>query len=125
MRCNGCAAAGINFAASLISLFAGEGDLKETIKIGSLMGWDSDNPTATWGGLIGFMIGKDGVEKAFNRTFSEEYNIHRTRQNFPNGVDNFSNMANVGIFITDRVVQEELGGGIDLNNDIWYIPMEN
>ena len=23
------------------------------------MGWDSDNPTATWGGLIGFMIGKD------------------------------------------------------------------
>ena len=27
LRCNGCFAAGINFAASLISLFAGEGDL--------------------------------------------------------------------------------------------------
>ena len=114
LKCNGCFAAGINFAASLVSLFAGEGDLKETIKMGSLMGWDSDNPTATWGGLIGFMIGKDGVEKAFDRSFSEEYNIHRTRQNFPKGVDNFSNMANVGIFITDRVVQEDLGGGIDL-----------
>ena len=49
MKCNACAAAGINFAASIISLFAGEGDLKETIKIGSLAGWDSDNPTATWG----------------------------------------------------------------------------
>ena len=42
MRCNACAAAGINFAASIVSLFAGEGDLKETIKIGSLAGWDSD-----------------------------------------------------------------------------------
>ena len=122
MRCNGCAAAGINFAASLISLFAGEGDLKETIKLGSLMGWDSDNPTATWGGLIGFMIGKDGVENAFERTFSEKYNIHRTRQNFPNAVDNFTDMANIGVFITDRVIQNELGGGIDLNNNLWYIP---
>jgi len=122
LKCNGCFAAGINFAASLISLFAGEGDLKETIKLGSLMGWDSDNPTATWGGLIGFMIGRDGVEKAFNRTFSEKYNIHRTRQNFPNGVDNFSNMAKLGIYITDRVIQDEIGGGIDLNKNIWYIP---
>ena len=125
LRCNGCFAAGINFAASLVSLFAGEGDLKETIKLGSLMGWDSDNPTATWGGLIGFMIGKDGVEKAFNRTFSEEYNIHRTRQNFPNGVDSFSNMANLGVYITDRVIQEELEGGIDLDKNIWYIPKSN
>ena len=122
LKCNGCFAAGINFAASLISLFAGEGDLKETIKLGSLMGWDSDNPTATWGGLIGFMIGHHGVEKAFNREFSEEYNIHRTRQNFLNGIDNFSNMANIGVFITDRVIQEELGGGIDLENNLWYIP---
>ena len=122
LKCNGCFAAGINFAASLVSLFAGEGDLKETIKLGSLMGWDSDNPTATWGGLIGFMIGRDGVEKAFNRTFSEKYNIHRTRQNFPNGVDNFSNMAKLGIYITDRVIQDEIGGGIDLNKNIWYIP---
>jgi hypothetical protein len=125
LRCNGCFAAGINFAASLVSLFAGEGDLKETIKLGSLMGWDSDNPTATWGGLIGFMIGKDGVEKAFDKTFSEEYNIHRTRQNFPNGVDNFSNMANLGVYITDRVIQDNLGGGIDLNKNIWYIPKLN
>ena len=125
LKCNGCFAAGINFAASLVSLFAGEGDIKETIKLGSLMGWDSDNPTATWGGLIGFMIGKDGVEKAFDRTFSEKYYIHRTRQNFPNGVDNFSNMAKLGVYITDRVIQDELGGGIDLNKNIWYVPKLN
>lgn len=72
--CNGCFAAGINFASSLISLFYGEGNIVETIKIGTLAGWDSDNPTATWGGLLGFMIGKEGVEKAFNRKFSNQFN---------------------------------------------------
>lgn len=121
--CNGCFAAGINFGASIISLLYGEGDLKETIKMGALMGWDSDNPTATWGGLLGFMIGKDGVEKAFGRKFSNQFNIHRTRQNFPNnGLDSFPNMAEKGIFIIDRVVQEHMQGGIDLEKDVWYIP---
>ncbi|MEO0529287.1 MAG: ADP-ribosylglycohydrolase family protein [Planctomycetota bacterium] len=62
---NGCAAAGINFAASLVSLYYGAGDLKETIKIGTLAGWDSDNPTATWGGLLGFLHGRQAVEEAF------------------------------------------------------------
>ncbi|WP_297090436.1 ADP-ribosylglycohydrolase family protein [uncultured Draconibacterium sp.] len=80
--CNACFAAGINFAASLVSLFYGEGDLLETIKIGTLAGWDSDNPTATWGGLIGFMMGKTAIEEAFDRKFSNQFNIHRTRVGF-------------------------------------------
>lgn len=123
LYCNGCFAAGINFAVSLVSLFYGEGDIIETIKIGALAGWDSDNPTATWGGLIGFMIGKEGVEKAFGRSFADQFNIHRTRQGFPNdGIDTFSNMAEKGVFIIDRVVQEEMNGGIDLAKDVWYIP---
>ena len=122
LDCNGCFAAGINFAASLVSLFYGEGDIKETIKIGSLAGWDSDNPTATWGGLLGFMIGKEGIEKAFNRKFSNRFNIHRTRRNFPNSVDTFENMARTGLFVIDRVVQEEMGGGVNLKDNVWYIP---
>ena len=121
--CNGCFAGGINFAASIVSLLYGEGDLKETIKIGVLSGWDSDNPTATWGGILGFMYGKKGVEDTFGRKFSEKFNIHRTRVNFPNdGMDNFNNMAKTGIYIIDRVVQEEMGGGVDLAKDVWYIP---
>lgn len=126
LYCNGCFAAGINFASSLVSLFYGEGDLKKTIKVGALAGWDSDNPTATWGGLIGFMIGKDGVEKAFGRKFSNQYNIHRTRQNFPNGgIDSFENMAKKGLIITDRVIKEEMGGTIDLEKNMWTIPLND
>ena len=121
--CNGCFVGGINYAASMISFLYGEGDLKETIKIGVLTGWDSDNPTATWGGLLGFMYGKEGVENTFGRKFSEKFNIHRTRVNFPNdGMDDFINMAKTGVYIVDRVVQEEMGGGVDLDKDVWYIP---
>ena len=123
IACNGCFAAGINFAASLVSLFYGEGDIRETIKIGTLAGWDSDNPTATWGGLLGFMLGRDGIENAFNRKFADRYNIHRTRQNFPGkGIDTFDDMAQKGLFVIDRVVQEEMGGGVDLKKNVWYIP---
>jgi len=123
LYCNGCFAAGINYAASIVSLLYGEGDIVETIKIGVLAGWDSDNPSATWGGLLGFMIGKEGVEKAFGQKFSNRFNIHRTRQNFPNeGIDTFENMAEKGVLIIDRVVQEQMKGGIDLEKNIWYIP---
>ncbi len=101
----------------------GEGDYQNTVKIAVLAGWDSDNPAATWGGLLGFMLGKDGIEQAFDRHFADRFNIHRTRRNFANdGVDSFWSMAQKGIFVIDRAVQEEMDGGIDLLNDQWLIP---
>ncbi|WP_242083593.1 ADP-ribosylglycohydrolase family protein [Aestuariivivens sediminis] len=126
LYCNGCFASGINFASSIISLLYGEGDLKETIKIGSLAGWDSDNPTATWGGLLGFLLGKEGIEEAFDRKFASKYNIHRTRIGFPNnGIDDFKNMAEKGIKVIDMVVQEQMDGVVDLKRNIWCIPRHN
>ena len=125
LYCNGCFAAGINFASSLVSLFYGEGDIKNTIKIGTLSGWDSDNPTSTWGGLIGFLIGKEMIEKEFNTNFSSKFNIHRTRQNFPNnGIDSFNYMAAEGIKVIDRVVEKELKGKINLVKNTWVIPFK-
>ena len=122
LYCNGCFAAGINFAASLVSLFWGEGDLKKTIKIGTLSGWDSDNPTSTWGGLLGFILGKDGVEKVFDRVFSNQYFIHRTRQNFDDDIDSFDKMSEKGLIIITRLVERDLGGRFDSKNELWYIP---
>ena len=121
--------AGINFAASLISLFYGAGDILRTIKIGALCGWDSDNPTATWGGLLGFMIGKEGIEREFDKNnFSDTYWIHRTRRNFPDhtpnieGEDTFELMSKRGVNIIDRIVVEEIKGKVDHVKGIWYIP---
>jgi hypothetical protein len=122
--CNGCFAAGINFAASIVSLLYGEGDYKETVKIAVLAGWDSDNPAATWGGLLGFMNGRQGIESMFGREFSTRFNIHRTRRGFPldNGIDNFGTMAENGLRIVDRVVAEQMGGSTDTEADAWIIP---
>ncbi len=122
LYCNACYAAGINFAASLISLFYGEGNLKATIKIGALAGWDSDNPTATWAGLLGFMYGKKGIEAAFGRKFAERFHIHRTRRNFTHGVDHFDRMAEQGCSIVDRVVQELMGGKLNSQQQEWVLP---
>jgi len=125
MYCNGCFAAGINFAASLVSLFYGEGDFKETVKIAVLAGWDADNPAATWGGLLGFMQGRKSLEQAFEMKLSNQFNIHRTRQNFPQaGLDTFEEMARKGVSIVDRVVQEDLAGQLDLQGNTWLIPTQ-
>jgi len=124
LGCNGCVSASINFAASLVSLFFGEGDWKETVKIAVLAGWDSDNPAATWGGLLGFMEGQQGIERIFGRKFSGRYNIHRTRTGFPapNGVDTFVEMSATGLKVIDRAVVEEMGGRV--TEDVWLIPAQ-
>lgn len=126
LYCNGCFASGINFGASLISLFYGEGDIRETIRIATLAGWDSDNPAATWGGLLGFIIGREGVEDAFGGPLSDRFNIHRTRRGFPDdGMDTFPAMAERGVAVTERVILDRLGGRISQDGRAWEIPLRN
>ncbi len=112
---------GINFAASMVSLFYGEGDYKKTIRIGCMCGWDSDNPTSTWGGLLGLLYGHEGLQAHFNKTdFSDDYNIARTRFNMPIPLDNFTDMAERGVTIIDDIVVGAMGGSIE--GDRWIIP---
>lgn len=124
--CNGCFASGINFAASIVSLLYGEGDYVKTVKIAVLAGWDSDNPAATWGGLLGFLLGREGLEALFGRQFSNRFDIHRTRRGFPvpDGIDSFPNMAQNGVRVVDRVVQDEMGGSVSELDDTWRIPTQ-
>jgi hypothetical protein len=113
--------AGSNFGLSMISLIYGEGDLPRTVQIGSLAGMDSDNPTATWGGLLGFLYGYEGVQQAYDYyDFSDKYWIARTRVNFARDWDTFTALAERGLGIVDRVVVEHMGGAI--RGDTWIIP---
>lgn len=118
----------INFAASLVSLFYGEGDIVRTLKIGTLVGWDSDNPTATWGGLLGFMLGHQGVKNAFQiASISDTYWIHRTRRNFPDttperaGETSLKEMAKMAINVIDWMVVEPMGDTLSADNNYWII----
>ena len=112
---------GINFGASIISLFYGGGDFRRTVQIATLAGWDSDNPTATWGGLLGLLYGHQGLEEYFGKTdFSDHYWIERTRPGLPRPTDRISEMADRGVGIIDRVVSESMGGVLEGGN--WRIP---
>jgi PKD repeat protein len=102
---------GSNFGFSIVSLLFGEGDFKRTVQIGTLSGQDSDNPTATWGGLLGFIYGFKGLEEHFDKyDFSEQYDINRTRINFGEGLDTFSAMAERLLPLIDKVVVERMNG---------------
>jgi len=122
--------AAINFGASLVSLLYGDGDLPRTLRIGTLAGWDADNPTATWGGLLGFLLGRDGVEEALGRRdLSDTYRISRTRRSFPDrtpdqeGEDSFPLMAERALGVVDRTVTREMGGRRESARDLWLIPL--
>jgi hypothetical protein len=113
---------GSNFGLSMISLMYGEGDLQRTVQIGSLAGMDSDNPTATWGGLLGFLYGYYGVQSAYDEyDFNDVYWIGRTRVNFSPDWDTFTALGERGVSIVDRVVVEQMGGSI--KGDTWLIPI--
>jgi hypothetical protein len=124
LYCNGCFAAGINFAASLLSYFYGAGDMQDTIKIAVLAGWDSDNPAATWGGLYGLMLGADRVEQQFGQKLSRRFDIHRTRKGFANnGQTDFATMAAQGVAVTDKVVLQLMQGRLSKDKQCWLIPL--
>ncbi len=73
--------------------------------------------------MLGFMPGKQDVEDAFGRRFSDRFDIHRTRKGFANnGIDTFASMAEKDVAIVDRVVQEEMSGSVDFENGAWSIP---
>ena len=81
-------------------------------------------------GLIGFLIGREGVESAFpDVKFSDTYQISRTRRNFPDhtpdleGEDTFELMAVRGCEVVDRVVEELLDGNVDRGKGVWELPL--
>lgn len=119
----------VNFATGLIALLYGECDLPRTIQIGTLSGWDSDNGTATMGGLLGFLLGESGVRAAFAPApLSERYWITRTRDNLPDLVappgdgieDTFTLMAERMIPVCRRAIVES-GGLVDANSNTWLV----
>ena len=106
----------VNFATGVMTLLYGGGDLQRSIQIGTLSGWDSDNPTATIAGLIGQVLGEQGVRDAFpDQDLSLLYNIDRTRDGLPDyfpsddadpgdAEDTFTLMAQRMVGVIDRTV---------------------
>jgi hypothetical protein len=117
----------VNFATGLIALLYGEGDFRRTVQIGTLNGWDSDNGTATMGGLLGLMYDYEALAEQFPGVIlSDRYNIHRTREtlpdylpNDPGAEDTFAMMAERMLPFVERTVIEA-GGSAERGS--WTLP---
>lgn len=97
--------------------------MRETLKIAVLAGWDSDNPTATWGGLYKLMLGKDGVTQQFGQPLSSRFDIHRTRKGFAtDGKTDFDTMAREAVEVIDKVVPQLMRGRRSADGHCWLIP---
>lgn len=112
----------VNFATAILALLFGEGDLPRTIQIGSLSGWDSDNGTATMGGLLGMMLGTDEIRAQFpDVEISDRYEMV-TRVGFDETDDTFGAIALRMAPLVDTVV--EAGGGASEPTS-WSIAVED
>jgi hypothetical protein len=128
-RYRGWTESSVNLAGGLIALLYGGGDLDETIRIGSLTGWDSDNGTATVAGVVALLVGPSSVTDAWpDETFSDRYDIDRTRDALPDYLpgdpdaqDTFSLLAQRMIPLVHRAIIGA-GGRHDPIADAWILP---
>lgn len=119
----------VNFGAAIVCLLYGQGDLLETIRIGTLTGWDSDNPTASMGGLIGLMLGADGVRASFPADdLSDRYWISRTRDAMPDYLPSDPEAEDLLSALSQRMLARvddtvRMNAGI-ANSTGWLIPQQ-
>jgi hypothetical protein len=117
----------VNFGSGLIALLYGQGDFRRTVQIGALSGWDSDNGTATMGGLLGLMMGYDSLAAQFpERELSDRYRIHRSRPEMPDllpadpdAQDTFAMMAQRMLPWVEATIRS--AGGM-VAGDVWTLP---
>jgi len=120
----------VNLATGTMALLYGEGDFRRTVQIGTLSGWDSDNGTATMGGLLGLLLGYDALLAQFpGVTLSDRYQIARTRDNLPDYLpedgqaeDTFTLMAERMLPIVEQTI---LDGGGSVDGGTWYLPPDH
>lgn len=81
----------VNFASTVMALLYGGGDLRATLDIAGLAGWDADNNMTTSAGLIGAIHGFDDLPEPFASATDVYFNQDLT--NLPE-YDSVSNIAN-------------------------------
>ncbi|MEK6701651.1 MAG: ADP-ribosylglycohydrolase family protein [Planctomycetota bacterium] len=122
----------VNFASTCAGMLYGQGDYKRTVQICTLWGWDSDNSTATLGGLIGLMLGYNQLTAQFPaQVFSDRFNIYRTRDNLTDYLpvdaaaeDTLTLMAQRMLPICERMIVQG-GGLVDAPGGVggkWLLP---
>ena len=80
----------VNFAATVMALLYGDGDLRATLNIAGLAGWDADNNMTTAAGLIGVIVGFDALPEPFASASDVYFN-----EDLSGDLPQFDSVANI------------------------------
>ena len=80
----------VNYAATVMALLYGDGDLSATLDIAGLAGWDNDNNMTTAAGILGVIIGFDELPEPFASATDVYFN-----QDLVGGLPQFDSVENI------------------------------
>ncbi len=102
--------ANLNGACSILALLYGKGDFQNTLDLSCAMGFDADNQAATMSGLLGVIIGTEGLPKnlvspipgvEWEKPFNDTYK-NFTRHDMPDA--SLEDMARRMAVIGDKII---------------------
>jgi hypothetical protein len=106
----------VNFAATIMALLYGDGDMQRTVDIAGLAGWDADNNMTTAAGLLGVIVGFDGLPSEFRNATDVYFNQDLTGDLPP--FDSVTNIADrtvrLGELVMFRNGAQRVGGVYEL-----------
>lgn len=97
----------VNFAATIMALLYGDGDLVETVTLAGLAGWDADNNMTTSAGLLGLIIGYEKLPEPF-RSSTDIYFNQDVTGDLPE-FDTVSNISKRTVALGEAVVLQSGG----------------
>jgi ADP-ribosylglycohydrolase len=107
----------VNFATTIMALLYGEGDFERTMLIASQAGWDADNNMATGAGLLGIILGFDGLPQSVQEATDFYFNEDVTG-NLPQ-YDTVSNIARRTQALAEQAIVQA-GGSVQ--DGVYHIP---
>ena len=122
--------ANLNGACAILALLYGGGDFQRTLDIASGLGFDADNQAATMSGLLGIVLGLDGIPRdllyplgreRWSEPFNDRY-VNVSRHDLPDASlrDIAARMARQG----ERVILAH-GGRIVREDDVDYYEIDS
>jgi len=86
----------VNYASTIMALLYGDGELRRTVDIAGLAGWDADNNMTTSAGLLGLIIGFDDLPDPFSSASDIYFN-----EDLSGDLPQFDSVANIATRTAD------------------------
>jgi len=112
-------AAKVNFATTIMALLYGEGNFDRTMAIASQAGWDADNNMATSAGLLGIILGFDGLPQPV-RDSTDIYFNQDVTGDLPQ-YDSVTNIANRTQVLAELAI---VAAGGTVADGVYTIPVD-